>query len=364
MDKIDFHKDERNLIIYNNNQDISYLNTDKYKYCLLSDMPIYKIYYGEIYNPPFFNNIISIKNNSFEEVKQIWNMTLINGLFLIDDKYQNLFTNSIYHKDLNNKKIIVKKNYGLCYQFPQYRIIDFIIAGTMKGGTTAAITNLSKHPDISMVKEEIHYFDDKLNYQKGIEWYKKHFDYSKKMVGDKNHDVMYEYNCHELLQMINPHVKIILFLRNPIDRAYSHWKMTRDLFKNKKSFEYCIYDEIKNRWNENRTNKISFWYHFVQRGLYYDQIKNLLKYFPIDNIYIAISENIITDMNGGYNKICKFLNIPEFINKQDFVKDFVSDKLDNISKSDKIYEILYKIYKKDVKKLEKLIGYKTNWFNE
>ena len=145
-------------------------------------------------------------------------------------------------------------------------------------------------------------------------------------------------------------------------RAYSHWKMTRDLFNNTKSFEYCIYDEIKNRWNENRTDKISFWYHFVQRGLYYEQIKNLLKYFPMDNIYITISENIINDMDTEYNKIFKFLNLPESINSPAFIKDFSSNKSDNISETDEIYKVLYKIYKKDVKKLEKLIGYKTNWF--
>ena len=118
----------------------------------------------------------------------------------------------------------------------------------MKGGTTAGITNFSKHPEISMYKEEIHYFDIMENYQKGINWYKSHFDYSKKMVGDKAPDVMYQDICLELLQLVNPHVKILLFLRNPIERAYSHWKMLRDLFKIKRSFEYTAMDEIKNRW--------------------------------------------------------------------------------------------------------------------
>jgi hypothetical protein len=272
-----------------------------------------------------------------------------------------MFINSIEKKDSINNKIIVKRTSNILYQFPKYRVIDFIIAGTMKGGTTAAITNLSKHPDISMVEKEIHYFDNVNNYQKGIEWYKKHFDYSKKLTGDKAPDIMYQEICHPLLQIINPHVKIILFLRNPIERAYSHWKMTRDLFKNTKSFEYCINDEINNRWNENRTYKISFWFHFVQRGLYYKQIKIMLKYFSLENILILISENVLNDMNTEYNKIFKFLNISEY--NADFVEEFVSNKPDMIKKNDKLYSVLKKIYLKDVKKLEKLIGYKTNWFN-
>jgi hypothetical protein len=385
---MDINKNSRNLIIYekkNNSSLVSEIDK-KYSTWLKTDLPIYKIYYGDVYNPPFFNNIISLKNNTIEDVQKIWNMTLIGGCFMIENKYEGYFkdyivkNNNLKNKNLenikniksiksdnknknsekNNKIITVIKKTGFSYIFPKYRVVDFIIAGTMKGGTTAAITNFTKHPDISMVKEEIHYFDKKSNYQKGIEWYKKHFDYSKKMVGDKNHDVMYEYSCLELLQMINPQVKIILFLRNPIERAYSHWKMSRDLFKNDKSFEYSVMDEINNRWNENRLEKVSFWYHFVQRGLYYQQISEMLKYFPRDNIHISISEKIRNNMDEEYQKVFSFLNLPEF--HDNFEEVFSSKSPDSIDPKSKIYKKLQKIYNKDVKNLEKLLGYKTGWW--
>ena len=180
------------------------------------------------------------------------------------------------------------------------------------------------------------------------------------MVGDKAPDVMYQTSCLELLQLVNPQVKIILMLRNPIHRAYSHWKMLRDEFKNKSSFEYCVNNEIKNKWGENRLYKVSFWSHIVQRGLYYQQIQEILKYFSKDNLLILISENIRKDMDKEYQKIFDFLEIPTF--HTTFVEDFVSKKTDTINEDSKIYKLLKKIYKTDVKNLEKMLGYKTGWW--
>jgi hypothetical protein len=359
IDNILKNKNNRNLIIYNLGDDFNKINK-KYEKCLLTNLPVYKIYYGDAYNPPYFSNIISLRKNNIEDVQQIWNMTLVGGIFIVDRSHKNYFKDYVINDNKNNKFIIVKKTNRFSYVFPKYRIIDFIIAGTMKGGTTAAIYNMTRHPDISMVKEEIHYYDNKKNFQKGVEWYKSHFDYSKKMTGDKNHDIMYEYSCLELVQAVNPQIKIIIFLRNPIERAYSHWKMTRDLFKNNNSFEYCVMNEINNRWGENRTGKISFWYHFVQRGFYYDQIQEMLKYFPIDNFYIAISEKVRNNMDKEYQKIFEFLGLDDY--HSNFEEGFVSVRDDKLDPKSKLYEKLKNIYADDVKKLEKFLGYKTEWW--
>ena len=365
LKKIPNKKSERNIILFDTGKNsLNSLNKIETDYSLetwlKTNMMVYKVYYGDVYNPPFFNNIISLRKNNLEDVQQIWNMTLINGYILLDSHFKSLFSKSIIKEDTINNKILIQKNIPLTYQFPKYRVLDFIIAGTMKGGTTAAITNLSKHPDISMVKNEIHYFDKKDEYQRGIEWYKNHFDYTKKMVGDKAPDVMYQSSCLELLQLVNPQVKIILFLRNPIDRAYSHWKMSRDIFRNTNSFEYSVHDEIQNRWNENRLYRVSFWYHFVQRGLYYKQIEEILKYFPRDNLLVIISEKIRKDPDEEHQKIFNFLGLPNFHNK--FIEEFSSKNETTIDKKSAIYKELKKIYNPDVKKLEKFLGYKTGWW--
>jgi hypothetical protein len=352
-------KDKRNILIYDinnkNNIDTNLLLWMK------TSLSVYKVYAGHVYNPPYFNNIIVIKPKLTEDdLKMIWNMTLVNSYIILPKIHQyKTFFKSYIEKEIKDYLLIQKKN-NLIYQFPKYRVVDFIIAGTMKGGTTAAITNFCKHPDISMVKEEIHYFDKKEVYQKGIKWYMSHFNYSKKMVGDKAPDVMYQHSCLELLQIVNPSIKIILFLRNPIERAYSHWKMTRDLFRNKSTFEDAINDEIEHRWGESTLYDVSFWHHFVQRGLYYAQIERILKYFPRDNIHILITEHVKNDMDKEYQKVFEFLGLPQY--HDNFIEEFSSKSPDQIDKKTETYKKLKKIYNKDVKALEKFIGYKTNWW--
>lgn len=346
-------KNKRNIVIYENN-----INSNLSSW-LKTQLNVYKVYAGHVYNPPYFDNIFITKPKLTEDdLKMLWNMTISYIILPKVHQYKTFFKSHIEKE--TKDYLLIKKKHNLTYQFPKYRIVDFIIAGTMKGGTTAAITNFSKHPDISMVKKEIHFFDKKEIYQKGIEWYMSHFNYSKKMVGDKAPDVMYQHSCLELLQIVNPSVKIILFLRNPIERAYSHWKMTRDLFRNKASFEDCVNDEIENRWGENTLYDVSFWHHFVQRGLYYSQIERILKYFPKNNIHILITENVKNDMDKEYQKVFDFLGLPEY--HDNFVEEFSSNKPDQINKKSDIYKKLKKIYNKDVKALEKFIGYKTNWW--
>lgn len=356
------NKNIRNLIIYDTNYNIKKIEKESNNW-LKSNMPIYTIYYGHVFNPPFFNNIITKRKNTLEDVQKIWNMTLIGGYFIIENKYESYFKDYLVKSKKTNKNmkiITVMKKTGFSYIFPKYRVVDFIIAGTMKGGTSAAKVNFAKHPDISIVEKEIHYFDNKDNFQKGVEWYKGHFNYAKKMVGDKNHDIMYEYSCLELVQNLNPQVKLIIFLRNPIERAYSHWKMLRDIFHYKFSFEYSVMDEINNRMGENRDPKLAFYYHIVQRGFYYEQISKMLEYFPRDNIYITVSEKTRNNMKEEYQKIFTFLNLPSY--DDNFEEVFISQSSDKLEKDSPIYKMLQKLYSDDVKKLEKLLGYKTDWW--
>ena len=357
-------KSDRNLLILDNKYETNILKLgilNKMKNWMPSFLPVYVIYYGKAYNPPFFNNIIALRKLSLEDVQEIWNMTMNGGYICINNFYKSNFINSIVSEDLKSGMILIQKNIMKTYYFKEYRVLDFIIAGTMKGGTTAAITNLSMHPDISMVKEEIHYFDKMDVYQKGIGWYKSHFDYNKKRVGDKAPDVMYMPSCLFLLQMVNPHVKIILFLRNPIERAYSHWKMLRDSFNVKLSFEYLVNNELQFRMEENRFYYEAFHNQLIQRGFYYEKIMEILKYFSKDNLLIIISEKVRDNMNVEYQNIFRFLEIGDFHSKN-FKEEFVSKSGDYLDKNSSLYKKLKKIYEPSKKNLEKFLGYKTDWW--
>ena len=202
--------------------------------------------------------------------------------------------------------------------------------------------------------------------ERSKEWFQSHFDYNYKLVGYKNPNLIYLNYTHNYISSINPHTKLIIVLRNPIDRAYSEWYMFNhldDFFKkNYRTFEEAIEEELKYRLDEipnfYMANK-----HHLQKGLYYKQIKNLLKYFPIQNICFILNEELKNNEIETYEKIYNFLNIkikhPVYEKKLEgqYNKNKKNKDINNNLKNKMI-----NFFKKDVQKLENLINIKTNWF--
>ena len=120
-----------------------------------------------------------------------------------------------------------------------------------------------------------------------------------------------------------------------------------------------INKELRFRLNENKTFR-SMSSHYLQRGLYYDQIIELKKWFPDQNILILLTEDMAKKPLDVFNNICKFLNVDEINDDKKLDKYNVNRSKKNISP--KTYKKLVEFYKDDVKKLEKLLNRKLNWF--
>jgi hypothetical protein len=360
-----------NILIYDNLKNVnnSNLSIKVYEKNLIKyNKKIYLLYDAKEINPPFFDNIIIIRNNlSEEDLKMLYNMTKVNGTIISSLNYNIFFSNGKFSNSQQTKTI--EKNYfkykkinNIVYTIPYTRVVDFIIMGTQKGGTTALALNIGKHPDIYLDPRpdprisEVHFFD--LHWKKGIEWYKKKFDYSKKLVGEKTPDLMYLDYTFPLIQSVNPYVKIILILRDPIKRAHSAWKMVKEFWNESRSFEEAVNDELANKLTENKTFYTSQT-HYLQRGLYYKQIKNILKWFPKEHLLVLISEKVKENMLHEYNKVYQFLNLPQY--STNYKLEFSSNDKSTVDK--KLYNKLINFYKKDVSQLEKFLKIKTNWFS-
>jgi len=195
---------------------------------------------------------------------------------------------------------------------------DFIIIGAQKGGTTALRFNLQKHPDIFTAKvecenlkrpfkREINFFDDDENWVKGISWYKNLFSESNKIQGEKTPSYFQNKKALRRIAEVAPHTKLIIMLRNPIDRAYSQWnhhnqKLKQSLDKGwrKDTFENIISLAIKNNFPFST---------LISQGKYILHIQYLLKYFPEEQLFFGISERFIADPNGQLNKVLDFLGV-------------------------------------------------------
>jgi hypothetical protein len=326
----------------------------------ISNWQLTNYYNGAIINPPFVDKIIVLYTDfTIDNIYMLYNTLNINGkLCLINtEKYRNIFKKYSIVK----KFIIIKKKKNSIYIIPKYRVIEFIIMGTQKGGTTALAHNISNHPDIYInpntdpSKSEMHFFSK--NWILGIDYYKTFFDYSKKVVGEKTPVLMYLPHTFPLIQQINPYIKIIIILRNPVHRAHSHWKMIKEKW-GAKSFEEEIDDEIKYKLTQNKTAMTAS-RHYFQRGLYYEQLIELFKWFPRHNILILLQEEIIQNMHYEYNKVYKFLNLNKIKNDIEYNIVFETKNKDKIDIN--TYTKLINLYKENILKVEELLHIKTNW---
>jgi hypothetical protein len=229
---------------------------------------------------------------------------------------------------------------------------DFLIIGAQKCGTMAAVKNLNKHPDI-FVHNEVHFFD--LGWHsKTIESYKKMFQETNKLVcGEKTPELIYVDECISRMKSVCPNAKFILFLRDPIFRAYSSWNMNKSKSREDRPFDECIQANL-DALNEYRSYGTAE-YHYVQRGFYYEQIERFLKIFPKkEQLLIMIAERIRQNPTEEYQKIFEFLGVKDY--KIEFEDDHIGQYKSKISEAMK--SKLRKIYKPHNEKLFEYLGYR------
>lgn len=249
------------------------------------------------------------------------------------------------------------------------KTVDFIIVGAQKGGTSSAKQNLGQHPEIELYQKEIHYFDRDENHEKGTKWYLNHFKSIQqadkyqniKIRGEKTPAYIYFRKCHVRMYQEFPKAKLIIFLRDPIKRAYSHYMFNYHLFNypKKYTFKYRLDMNLK-KMQENPEKQYRT--DIIQRGFYIDQIEHLLKYYPRNQVYICISERCKKDPLKEYNKVLKFLNIRPLKNKElKYTPKNVGKYNQPIDKE--CYQLLKKIYEPYNERLFKFLGYRIKEWN-
>ncbi len=205
---------------------------------------------------------------------------------------------------------------------------DFIIIGAQKCGTSSLYNYLIDHPCIYPAStKEVGGFDRYYSY--GIKWYRAQFPsflrkyYVKHVLGQDfitgEASTGYILNPRALKRIseVVPRAKLILMLRNPIDRAYSHYHHTVRLGKETLPFEEAIEREterIGNAWKqmleeENYYNLNIAQYAYLSTGIYVDQIEVLMSLFSREQILILKSEDFYTEASRVFRQVLGFLNV-------------------------------------------------------
>lgn len=244
-------------------------------------------------------------------------------------------------------------NYNQTLSYPA--IPSFIIAGAQKSGTSALYNILAAHPLlVSTSKFEAHFFDKTANQinststegeicRKGYEYYQ-YFNLTSSQDGLLRSSLMYAYEKTPSY-LLNPNIpemilktcpwkpKIIVILRNPIDRAYSHHKMDQHRGEKWHNLTHVIfeeklvqdYEELKKVgilagsldapeigiWNGTASSSSSLKNNTLLRGFYSEQLKPWLRHFKIhDEIMVIPYETFQKNRLDTFHSILQFIGVP------------------------------------------------------
>lgn len=203
----------------------------------------------------------------------------------------------------------------------QYTLPSFLIIGAQKAGTTSLYHYLIQHPQIEpAIVKEVHYFDEQ--WRNGVEWYQSHFPYLKfteSITGEATPYYLFHPQAPKRVYHMLSDVKLIILLRNPIDRAYSHYQMMVRRGIENLSFEEAVASELERTEliylqmmaDSNYHNGDLASYSYVRRGQYIEQIRRWLKWFSMDQMCFINSEELFTNPEQTYQKVTRFLGLPD-----------------------------------------------------
>jgi hypothetical protein len=197
----------------------------------------------------------------------------------------------------------------------------FLILGVQRGGTTSLYDYLTNHPRIVRAKrKEVHFFD--LFYERGIDWYRSQFPWTLRLrrgaiTGDASPYYLFHPAVPQRVAEHLPDVKLIVLLRDPVDRAFSHYQLARRRGWESLSFAEAIRAEPERLAGEAEKlfdpAYVSFNHQnlsYVARGVYIDQILAWTKHFPVERFLFMQSEDLYRDPRATFHRTLDFLGMP------------------------------------------------------
>lgn len=203
----------------------------------------------------------------------------------------------------------------------------FVIIGTQKGGTTYLYDELVHHPQVApALTKEVHFFD--ANYKKGLDWYRGFFSAYIRLArrrqgvrvitGEASPSYMFHPHVLPRLRATLPTAKLIMLLRNPVSRAYSHYHHELRLGFETLSFAEALEHEDERlegeleRLHRDEHYEAFNYVHFSyrRRGLYLEQVQAWMNAFGPDQLLILSSEAFYRDTAHFMARVLEFLELP------------------------------------------------------
>lgn len=252
----------------------------------------------------------------------------------------------------------LQKLTGRKFQFP-----TVFIAGAQKSGTTSLAAALATHPDVATpeLKEPFYYGND-IRFERGKDFFLGNFpDQNRKLTFDASTNYLDHPLAAERIKRDVPNAKIILILRDPVERAFSHYKMQVRNKIEQLSFEDAL---LKEEERIAEGNKISPMHNYCYqrlgyrtRGEYSRMITPWLTTFSADQILILIAEEYFSDTPAHFRNMLQFLDLSDFVPESFEAMNTGSKELMNAGTR----EMLAVHYAPFNLRLADLLGRNINW---
>ena len=250
--------------------------------------------------------------------------------------------------------------------------LDFLIAGTQKGGTSALHYHLDQHPQITMAHSEEahmidhprrHFFDDEARFSGEINYDILHENVRVKpgsrIVGSCTPIYTYWRPAMERIREYHPGIKLIILLRNPADRAFSHWNMYRDRKQEDLGFLEAIREE-KNRLRAVLPLQLRR-HSYLDRGFYFEQIERVFRLFPRAQVRVIKFEEFRQRTAEVVNDVFRFLGVSPLPNVRNREQNRIRYER-RMTPQERQY--LVDIYRDDISRLEELLGWDCSDWKE
>jgi hypothetical protein len=290
---------------------------------------------------------------------------------------------------------------------------NFMCLGAAKSGTTTLYDILRQHSEIYIPAfKEPHFFDITENYKNGLQWYEKNYfnKADKKIIADFTPSYFFDKNAPKrIYESLGRNMKFLVILRNPVDRAYSHYLHSKRDDHESENFEKSLELEVgRLEKYKDQSDYLSYLRHsYVHQGLYAQMIDRYLQYFSLNNFlfihfedellqerdltikrilyFLEVDNSVLLNTNirsnpsskekskilkklmkkrGWWRKVIKFM-VPSMQLRQIIrnkiqrinITEFKAQQLNSEVKSD----VLAKYFKEDISNLERIINKKMNW---
>ena len=235
--------------------------------------------------------------------------------------------------------------------------LDFILAGAQKSGTTALHYFLEKHPRITMGdRQEMHFFDDDDLFSGPVDYelLHRHFPLLPRstIAGECTPSYLYRKPAAERIWNYNPRIRLLVLLRNPVERAFAHWNMQR--FKGREPLDFL--DAVKEEKSRiaGAPPREARRFAYIDRGFYVQHLERFFRFFSREQMMIIKFEKFRQEQREALDSIFSFLGakpLPSFRSKDRNVVPYQRA----MNWEERVF--LYNIFADDIATLEQLLGW-------